>query len=30
MKHQLRFFFCLILALCADAAFAQFEATQAR
>jgi WD40 repeat protein len=29
MKHQLRFFFCLILALCADAAFAQFEATKA-
>jgi hypothetical protein len=26
MKHQWRFFFCLILALCADAAFAQFEA----
>ena len=29
MKHQLRFFFCLILALCADASYAQFEATQA-
>jgi hypothetical protein len=28
MKHPLRFFFCLILALCADAAFAQFEAAQ--
>ena len=26
MKHQLRFFFCLVLALCADAAFAQPEA----
>jgi hypothetical protein len=30
MKHQLRFFFCLILALCADASYAQFEATPAR
>ncbi len=29
MKHQLQFFFCLILALCADASYAQFEATQA-
>jgi hypothetical protein len=29
MKHQLQFFFCLILALSADTAFAQLEITQA-
>ncbi len=28
MKHHLWFFFCLILALCPEASFAQFEATQ--
>jgi hypothetical protein len=28
MKHQLRFFLCLILVLCADASYAQVEATQ--